>query len=650
MIRSIRFIIVICLAILASAEATVIEIPDDYPSIQTGVDSSAAGDTLFIHNGTYREWIVIHKSLTIIGNDRDSVFVEADTANYNDLLSTIVFFASKLNLKNITVRNTPADPEEPYYAAITVGYDSCYIESCNVANNQASGIKVYGSHNAIRNNLLSSNGNAGVYIEEYTRDNLVSENTFTSNARGCVFLRTKDSRFEDNLFFENSIDFLIIEAESCVVANNTFMQKGIEISGSRHNAFSGNFLGGRPIAYFEDVYDDIVPTDQGQVILVGCEGVTVANQEISGPSMGIQVHYSRNCIIAMNNVSNARYGIILEISNGNEVRENNVRESIQAIELFTVDSCTVLNNHVTHNVEGIVLLNANNNYVQGNIADSCYGNGIGIAMDGSYNNIVCANYTAYNSWYGIGVSYDCSSNVIDSNIVAGNSWCGIYAGQQSFYNTFSRNLISNTGGYGVWLSTSSRQTTVSGNIITGNDIGIYMYTRNQVTENAIVFNNIGIYIPSGSENTIYHNDFIGNAVNNALDSARNIWYQPAPVGGNYWDDYSGADNDHDGFGDTPYLIPGDGARDNLPLMMPTIEFTAGDVNRDRIVNGLDVVFMVNYFRGRGPAPQPLITGDMNGNCRVNGADVAYLVCFLQGECDSPQPGDCYRSGLGIISK
>ena len=35
---------------------------------------------------------------------------------------------------------------------------------------------------------------------------------------------------------------------------------------------------------------------------------------------------------------------------------------------------------------------------------------------------------------------------------------------------------------------------------------------------------------------------------------------------NYWSYYSGSDNDEDGFGDTPYDIPGSGNQDRYPFM------------------------------------------------------------------------------------
>ena len=48
-------------------------------------------------------------------------------------------------------------------------------------------------------------------------------------------------------------------------------------------------------------------------------------------------------------------------------------------------------------------------------------------------------------------------------------------------------------------------------------------------------------------------------------STGNVWDDGYPSGGNYWDNYTGVDSNHDGIGDTPYIIDADNV-DNYPLM------------------------------------------------------------------------------------
>jgi hypothetical protein len=65
----------------------------------------------------------------------------------------------------------------------------------------------------------------------------------------------------------------------------------------------------------------------------------------------------------------------------------------------------------------------------------------------------------------------------------------------------------------------------------------------------------------------------------------------------------------------------------------------GDANSNGAANGLDVTFLVNYFKG-GQAPDLILAGDANGNCHTNGVDVVYLVNYLKGVGVAPVRGDC----------
>jgi hypothetical protein len=69
------------------------------------------------------------------------------------------------------------------------------------------------------------------------------------------------------------------------------------------------------------------------------------------------------------------------------------------------------------------------------------------------------------------------------------------------------------------------------------------------------------------------------------------------------------------------------------------DYLPGDANGSGGVNGIDVVYMVNFLKG-GPPPDPLLSGDSNGDCSTNGLDVVYLVNFLKGG-SAPFGGNCY---------
>jgi len=95
------------------------------------------------------------------------------------------------------------------------------------------------------------------------------------------------------------------------------------------------------------------------------------------------------------------------------------------------------------------------------------------------------------------------------------------------------------------------------------DAGIKIYSQmNIIKDNTITENYFGIKTEvygnnNLEENRIYNNNFLDNN-QNTLDSYDNMYY------GNYWDDYTGSDEDYDGIGDDPYSFSN--GKDHCPFM------------------------------------------------------------------------------------
>lgn len=78
-------------------------------------------------------------------------------------------------------------------------------------------------------------------------------------------------------------------------------------------------------------------------------------------------------------------------------------------------------------------------------------------------------------------------------------------------------------------------------------------------------------------------------------------------------------------------------------------YVVGDANNSGESNGVDIVYLVNFFKGYGPAP-PVIcfdcpdpgetfygACDANGNCSCNGVDITYRVNYFKGIGSPPYP-------------
>ena len=121
---------------------------------------------------------------------------------------------------------------------------------------------------------------------------------------------------------------------------------------------------------------------------------------------------------------------------------------------------------------------------------------------------------------------------------------------------------------GIFLNGGTMQNTISQNKIRENDYGInfgFMSMANMIMSNGISDNDIfGAYAePSASNNMISMNYFMRNPIHAEDNSSMgNMWN--LTMMGNFWDDYTGEDNDTNSIGDAPYDITGE-IQDFLPI-------------------------------------------------------------------------------------
>jgi len=215
--------------------------------------------------------------------------------------------------------------------------------------------------------------------------------------------------------------------------------------------------------------------------------------------------------------------------------------------------CNITGNHVTRNKIGIFVTSQKSRIAENTVTN----NGQGIALYDSSEVTVEANNVTANT-VGISLAYS-SNNLIIANRVANSSTGGhgITLSSNSFNNTILRNNIIRNG-HGIWLSDSSNN----------------MIVNNTIANNKI----LGIELSSSEDNTIYHNNFVGN-LKHVVVNRPNTWDDGYPSGGNYWSDfeeryptvedvYSGPNQDElgsDGFWDRPYEID-ENNEDNYPIV------------------------------------------------------------------------------------
>lgn len=168
--------------------------------------------------------------------------------------------------------------------------------------------------------------------------------------------------------------------------------------------------------------------------------------------------------------------------------------------------------------------------------------------------------------------------IISENVIVDNG-VGIVLEASGYVNIVDNDLTNNE--WSICFGYSCKRNQIVNNSITHSGVGIHIAgwgnDFNDIVGNRIAGNDWGIYMWSTSDNSIYHNLFVGNSLHVSLDDCPAFaWDDDYPSGGNYWDDYDATDSfsgpyqnetGSDGIGDIPYIIDAYN-QDRYPFMNP----------------------------------------------------------------------------------
>ena len=285
---------------------------------------------------------------------------------------------------------------------------------------------------------------------------------------------------------------------------------------------------------------------KGSVVIIKANGVTLKNLHLtnSGEShndidSGVQVRGDFN-VIKNNVIDNALFGIDLQQSKNNIVRNNHI--SSKPFELGIRGDAIRLwysfNNKITDNVirnsRDMVVWYSRDNLIARN--DARGGRYSLHFMYSQYNEVI-GNHYEDNS-VGIFLMYSDSVQIKNNYIAHANGATGMGIG---FKETSDVDITGNKVlycGTGLYLDLSPFQPD----------------TTNRITGNLVAYSGIGVlFLNDWQGNTFKQNRFKGNITQVAVSGAgktanRNLWAE------NYWDDYEGFDQDGDGIGDKPYEL------------------------------------------------------------------------------------------------
>ena len=293
--------------------------PGNYTTIQSAVNAAINGDTIYVYAGMYNENIIVDKTITLIGEDRNVTTIKG-----NNLNATIVITGESINLRGFTIKNDGS--QDGIYTATSV-----HTMTDNIFTSTSRGIHLYySSENTITGSVFYDNTRSGVYMD-VGQNNTISDNEFYNNTDEALYLTgCGTSYIERNVIHDNGKGIHALEATGNIIRNNIIESNsyGIHFAGmitvhSNFNTISHNRINDNTICGIRIEHSQFN---------------RIEFNEIKGNGRGIQFDFTGANVIRNNNITTSTIAEIdLSLSIGDLITKNNIDNSQQSLVLVQIN-------------------------------------------------------------------------------------------------------------------------------------------------------------------------------------------------------------------------------------------------------------------------------------------------------------------------
>ncbi len=206
--------------ITALAYGTTINVPDNYPTIQSGINASINGDTVLVQPGTYIENINFNGRNIVLGSlfliAGDTAYISQTVIDGNQS-GPVVTFESWEGTTTLLTGFTITNGSSNHGGGIWCYFSNPVIRYNIITGNQAlqgGGIKCSASNVQVEHNLFSWNSNwagqisagGGIYV--YQSNAMIAHNTFIHNHSerhgGAIHIEESTSLITNNIISNNT--------------------------------------------------------------------------------------------------------------------------------------------------------------------------------------------------------------------------------------------------------------------------------------------------------------------------------------------------------------------------------------------------------------------------------------------------------------
>jgi parallel beta-helix repeat protein len=360
-----------------------------YSTIQEAIDATTtlSGHTIFVEEGIYYENVTLNKSITLVGESRETTIIDGNQTAY-----TIVGIREDdTAVINFTIRNS-------HHCGITVAEN---VDNVSIENNSI--LNCFGRPSYQGVGIMFSGNNVSL------TGNLVEDSYVGIGPVNCAKCLLRNNTMRGNL-----VNFGL---EMVAITSDYY----------NYDIDSSNLVDGRPIYLWVNESNKQVPTDAGFFAAIDCynitlKGIYLANNAENPLFIRTNSSTIEDCVF-----KNSVYGAMLGWSNNN---------TISRTEISVEDQNAYVN---------LLLFESNNNKIS-DCSFNCY-HGFGVSnahikiVNSSYNTII--GNTIENGSSGLALVTS-QYNFVTENEIIHNLYAGATI-QESNNNTFYHNSFIDNG-------------------------------------------------------------------------------------------------------------------------------------------------------------------------------------------------------------
>ncbi len=389
-----------------------IDTGETFSTIQAAINDpdTIHGHVIQVSSGVYNESVVINKTISLVGQDKDHTIINGV---YTDTNGAVWIASDHVNFSGFTVQNS-----SDYYSndRVRISADYASIDNCTIIANETWGIHIQdSSHTTINNSYLkglfyyggvyseqsdnttirnchiSYEGEYSYHLDVYcyqcTNENIVNNifidsrlqmgdvqnssiihNTFLNNATFYLFY-SQFINFSDNTFESFSTQYgadILDSSEHITMMNNSFNNTGAYIYASSDCNIINNVVNEKPLVYLEGISDYSIPY-AGQVILNNCHNITVKNQDLSRTKIGVLLYATNESTVVNNFINDTACGVMTWDSHHNIFDKNSIDGNTFGFYLRQYSNHNLItNNSINASYTGVYFEGGNNNTVDNN--------------------------------------------------------------------------------------------------------------------------------------------------------------------------------------------------------------------------------------------------------------------------------------------